>query len=157
MNQIFKLSFFLLLSIQVMAGDFFPQNYKEFPFQEGDLLTSEDSEGKYSVNKILKIDKVTLKQGDSINIQGQMFTAPVEDFLLIISTSYGESEFSSIDEAKRAAASGNWTVEMGHVPNRPPGAAAGQVYIGSAPVTEAELKGYIQWKEAFTKGEAGIF
>lgn len=140
-----------------MAGDFFPQDYKEFPFKEGDLLASPRDDGKYAVNKILRIDKVVLKAGDSISIQGQRFTAPVEDFLLIISAAYGHAEFDSLDEAKQAAEKGNWNISVGHAPNRPPGAAAGQILIGHMPVSEEELVGYQQWKEAFDKGEAGVF
>jgi hypothetical protein len=140
-----------------MAGDYFPQNYKEFPYKEGDLLAGKREDGKYSVNKVLKIDQVALKKGDTINIQGQIFTAPEEDFLLIISMSYGESEFDSIEEAKKAALAGSWNVSMAHAPNRPPGAAIGQTYIGNAPVKEDELSGYYHWKELFVKGKAGVF
>lgn len=137
--------------------EFFPATYKQFAFQEGDLLASQRSDGKYAINKILKIDKVTLKPGESISIQGQQFTAPIEDFLLIVSAAYGASEFDSLDQAREAAAANKWTTKVAHVPNRPPGAAAGQTRIGSAPVTEAELAGYKIWRAAFDKGEAGVF
>ena len=140
-----------------MAGEFFPEDYQSFPFKEGDLLVSQRSNGMFSVNKILKIDKVTLKAGESIRIQNQVFQAPVEDHLLVISASYGESEFKSFEDAKKAAVSGQWTVKIGHVPNRDPGAAAGQQFVGNSPVKESELNGYYQWKVAFKKGEAGIF
>jgi hypothetical protein len=89
----------LLMSAIAMAGNFFPQDFKEFPFREGDLLTSQRKDGKFSINKVLRIDKIVPEAGDSISIQGQVFTAPEKDFLLIVSMSYGESEFSSIDEA----------------------------------------------------------
>jgi len=160
MNRIARLLVLLALFLQAMtaiAGDYFPPEYKQFPFKEGDLLTSRHSYGKFAINKILKVDRIILKKGESINIQSKSFTAPVDDYLLIVSASYGESEFDSLEQARSAALSGKWHVRMGHVPNRPPGAAAGQTHIGSAPVTEAELDGYRIWKQAFEKGEAGVF
>ena len=140
-----------------MAASFFPENYKQFPFKEGDLLASKDRDGMYSITKILQIDKVILEPGDTIIIQSQRFTAPVKDFLLIISASYGESEFSSLEQAKQAASTGKWTVRFTRIPNRPPGAAEGLQLIGHAAVTEEELEGYYLWKAAFKKGEAGVF
>ncbi|WP_235334073.1 hypothetical protein [Aquabacterium sp. NJ1] len=160
MKHALKLLLPVLLALQSMAanaGNFFPPDYKQFPFKEGDLLASKRSDGKYAVNKILKIDKVVLKAGESINIQGKKFVVPEEDYLLIVSAAYGESEFDTLEQARHAAASGHWKVQIGHAPNRAPGAAAGQTYIGSAPVAEWELAGYRQWKSAFTKGEAGVF
>ncbi|CAA0110286.1 Uncharacterised protein [BD1-7 clade bacterium] len=140
-----------------MAGNFFPENYKTFPYSEGDLLASHRSDGRYSINKVLRIDKVVLKAGETILIQNQAFEAPEEDYLLIISMSYGDDEFDSLEAAKLAADKGVWTIKMGHVPNRAPGAANGQTLIGHHPVKEGELEGYNQWKNAFIKGEAGVF
>jgi len=160
MNLAAKLLTLLVLVVQTMtatAGDYFPPEYKDFPFKEGDLLASRRSDGKFAVNKILKIDRVVVKKGESINIQGKSFVAPVEDYLLIVSASYGESEFDSLEQARSAALSGKWHVRLGHIPNRPPGAAEGQTHIGSAPVLDAELTGYRTWKWAFEKGEAGVF
>ena len=140
-----------------MTVEFFPESYKQFAFKEGDLLTSKRSNSVYSVNKILKIDKVILEPGDAIIIQSQKFTAPVKDFLLVISASYGESEFISFEQAQQAARAGKWKVKFSHIPNRAPGAAEGQQLIGHATVTESELAGYYPWRAAFDKGEAGIF
>jgi hypothetical protein len=139
------------------SESFFPPEYKQFPFKEGDLLASPRGDGKFAINKILKIDRIIVKNGESINIQGKRFTAPVTDYLLIVSASYGDSEFNSVAEARSAAQAGKWTVQVGHIPNRAPGAAENQIHIGSAPVTEAELDGYRIWREAFDKGEAGVF
>ena len=157
MYRIFAFLITIIVSTKLMAGDFFPEDYKTFPFKEGDLLASKRDDGKYAINKVLRIDKVVLHAGDYINIQGQSFQAPEEDFLLIISMSYGEDEFSSLEEARKAAGKGAWKVKMGHIPNRPPGAAHGQIFVGNNPVKEDELDGYKLWKEAFSKGEAGIF
>ncbi|SMF03929.1 hypothetical protein SAMN02745866_00313 [Alteromonadaceae bacterium Bs31] len=140
-----------------MAGNWFPEDYKTFPFQEGDVLASQKEDEKYGLNKVLRIDKVMLKEGDSINIQGQIFTAPEDDFLLIISMSYGEADFATLDDAILAAKAGEWNVKMGHAPNRSPGAAAGQVLVGHQPVSDSELTGYNQWKELFETGKAGVF
>jgi hypothetical protein len=71
--------------------------------------------------------------------------------------SYGEDEFAALDDAVMAAEAGLWSVKMGHVPNRSPGAAAGQVLVGHQPVNESELTGYKQWKELFETGKAGVF
>ena len=139
------------------AGDFFPPDYKRFPFKEGDLLVSKRSDGKYAVNKILKVDRFEFKKGSAINIQSKSFTATEDDYLLIVSAAYGESEFKSPEEAKAAALAGKWTVAIQHAPNRPPGAAEGQTLVGNASVKEAELVGYLKWKAAFLKGEAGVF
>jgi hypothetical protein len=139
------------------AGDFFPPEYKRFPFAAGDLLVSDRGDGKFAVNKVLKVDRVEVQQGRAINIQGQRFIATQTDFLLIVSESFGSDEFDSFDAAKAAAHAGRWTVKVGHVPNRAPGAVLGQTRVGHAPVVEAELSGYRVWREAFDKGEAGVF
>ncbi|HEY4176199.1 MAG TPA: hypothetical protein VGM90_05190 [Kofleriaceae bacterium] len=136
---------------------FFPPDYKEFPFREGDLCASQRADGKFALSKVLKIDKVVLRAGESLSIQNQRFTTPVNDFLLVISCALGAAEFDSLEQARAAAASNKWTLAVGHVPNRPPGAAADKIRVGSAPVTEEELKGYRLWRDAFDKGEAGIF
>src|SRR5437868_1493546 len=106
MNRVAKLFAVFLFLTQFMsanAADFFPPEYKQFPFKEGDLLASRHSDGKLAVNKILKVDKASVKKGEFIIIQGKKFTAPVDDYLLIVSASYGESEFSSVEEARTAA------------------------------------------------------
>jgi hypothetical protein len=147
----------VLLSMSIHAGSFFPPEYKEFPFKEGDLLVSKRNSGMFSVNKILKVDSFEVKKGASINIQGQQFVSPEDDHLLIISAAYGDDEFRSFEEASAAAQTGKWTIKIGHAPNRAPGAAAGQTFVGHAPVVEEELMGYRQWKQAFEKGDAGVF
>src|SRR4051812_1472747 len=139
------------------VGSFFPPEYKQFPFNEGDLLVSRRSDGKFAVNKILKVDRFDFRKGSSINIQGQVFTATEEDYLLVVSAAYGEPEFASLDEARAAAEAGLWNVKIGHAPTRAPGAAAGATLVGNAPVTDAELEGYKIWRAEFEKGKAGIF
>ena len=139
------------------GGNFFLPEYKQFPFKEGDLLASRGENGKYSINKVLRVDKILLKKGSAISIQSQLFTATEDDYLLIVSMSYGENEFATLDQARIAAVSGKWNVHLVHIPNRSPGAAADQLLIGHAPVTEAELWGYRFWKEEFDSGNAGIF
>ena len=138
-------------------GNFFPPEFKSFPFQEGDLLSSQNEAGKFSVSKVLKVDQMTIKRDASIHIQGQIFVAPEDDFLLVVSCAYGEHEFDSIEAAKAAAKAGTWNLRIGHIPNRAPGAAQGQTLVGHAPVQESELEGYRIWKTAFDKGEAGVF
>lgn len=140
-----------------LAGSFFPSNYKQFAFKDGDLLVSKRSGGKFAVNKILKVDRFEIKNGASISIQGQIFTATEDDYLLVVSAAYGESEFDSFEKARAAAHAGKWRVKIAHAPNRTPGAAQGQTYVGHQPVADEELAGYRQWRRAFDKGEAGIF
>ncbi len=148
---------FFFLPLTAQAGNFFPPEYKQFPFKAGDLLVSKRSDGMFAVNKILKVDRFDIKAGASINIQSKSFTATEDDYLLVVSAAYGESEFKSFEEARAAAKAGKWAVELGHIPNRAPGAAEGQTYVGHAPVHETELSGYKQWLHAFRKGMAGIF
>ena len=123
----------------------------------GNLLTHQDQDGQYSITEILKIDRIELKKGDTIGIQHQVFTATEDDFILIISNSYGRSEFSTLDDAKAAAKQGKWQVEYGHIPNRPPGAANGKILIDHQPIRKDELAGYYQWRKAFDQKEAGVF
>ena len=146
-----------VLTMSTHAGNYFPPNYKIFPFNEGDLLASQRSGGKFSINKILKIDRIVIKAGASINIQGKIFVATEDDYLLIVSASYGEDEFSTFEEARAAAKAGKWKVKLNHTPNRAPGAAAGQTHVGNAPVTQSELEGYKLWRKAFDNGSAGVF
>lgn len=139
------------------AGNFFPPDYKTFAFTAGDLLVSKRSDGKFAVNKILKVDRIDLKRGASINIQGKSFVASEDDYLLVVSTAYGGDDFASFEAARAAALGGSWVVKVAHVPNRAPGAQAGQTRVGHAPVTAAELQGYDQWRATFDKGQAGVF
>lgn len=134
-----------------------PIRVQRVSLKEGDLLVSGHAGNKFAVNEILKVDRIDLKEGASINIQGRAFTATEDDYLLVVSAAYGHDEFRSLEDATKAAKAGTWTVKLGQVPNRSPGAAEGQVLVGNEPVTEAELSGYRMWREAFDKGEAGIF
>lgn len=143
--------------MSVQAGDFFPPEYKQFPFKEGDLLVSKRSGGQFAVNKILKVDRFDFKKNASITIQGQIFVATEDDYLLIVSAAYGSDEFTSFEQARAAARTGKWTVKLGHIPNRTPGAAAGQTLVGHTSVNESELDGYRVWRREFDRGEAGVF
>src|SRR4051794_40807321 len=121
------------------AGSFFPSEYKQFPFKEGDLLACRSGNGRFMVTKILKVDRCDLRKGSAIHIQGRTFIATQDDYLLIVSAAYGDDEFASLDDARAAAAAGTWKTKIGHAPNRAPGAAAGQVLVGNEPVADAEL------------------
>ena len=144
-------------SLPAVAGNFFPDNYKTFPFDEGDLLASQDAAGRFGVNQVLKIDRIRVKKGDVVSFQGQRFTATEDDFYLVVGCSYGEHEYDSLEQARAAATTGRWNVHVGHTPNRAPGAAAGQTKIGHRAVRDSDLAGYRVWREAFDKGEAGVF
>jgi len=141
----------------MIAGNFFPPDYKTFPFKQGDLLLSQSEDGKFSISKVLTIDKVEVTRGVAIYMGGKDIVATEDDYLLIIGCAYGEYEFDSVEAAQAAAHEGSWTVRVGHAPNRSPGAAEGQSLIGHEPVHESELEGYHLWKEAFDAGEAGVF
>jgi len=143
--------------MSAIAGNFFPPDYKSFPFKEGDLLSSQSQDGKFSVSKVLKVDRVDIKKGASINIQGKVFVAPEDDFLLVVSCAFGKPEFDSLEEAKTAAKAGTWHIAIANAPNRSPGAQEGQVVVGYKAVDDSELIGYRQWKAAFDRGEAGVF
>jgi hypothetical protein len=141
----------------IHAGNFFPAEYKQFSFKEGDLLASQRANGRFSVNKILRVDRIEIRKGNFINIQGQNFVATEDDYLLIVSAAYGEDEFASLEDARAAAGNEKWKIKIGHVPNRAPGAAEGQVHVGHSPVRDEELAGYRKWRQAFDAGKAGVF
>ena len=147
----------LLIPMTIHAGNFFPAAYKQFSFKEGDLLASQRADGRFSVNKILRVDRVEIRKGNSINIQGQNFVATEDDYLLIVSAAYGEDEFASLEDARAAASNGKWKIKISHVPNRAPGAAEGQIHVGHSPVRDEELVGYRKWRQAFDAGKAGVF
>ena len=63
-------------------------------------------DGKFSINKILKVDRIELKAGAAISIQGKVFVATEDDHLLIVSASYGDAAFNSFEEARAAAKQG---------------------------------------------------
>ena len=153
----FFLAPFLLLAMTANAGNFFPPEYKQFPFKEGDLLVSTRADGKFAVNRVLAVDRFDFKKNAVINIQGQDFSASEDDHLLVVGAAYGENEFTSFEQARAAALAGKWTRKIRHAPNRAPGAAAGQTLVGHQPVAASELEGYRVWRAAFEKGEAGIF
>lgn len=155
--RIFLTALFILMSMSVEAGSYFPPDFKVFAFKEGDLLVSMRGEGKFAVNKILKVDRHQMRAGESILIQGKLFTATEDDYLLIVSAAYGATQFSSMEEASAAAQSGSWRVEIDHVPNRASGAAQRQTLVGNAGVKEAELEGYKRWRLEFLAGRAGVF
>ena len=138
------------------AGNFFPPEYKSFPFQEGDMLASQ-SNGQFRLTRILKVDKYFLKQGQAINIQGQIFIAPEDDFLLIISIAIG-NKFNTIEDVAKAVKDRTWNVEAGHIPQRTSGILKGPIYhVGNYPIAENELSGYYEWEKLFRAGQAGIF
>lgn len=157
-----------------MAGDeFFPPNYKTFPFSEGDFLASQDEGGTWGVQRVLKVDKVVIKKGKEISIMGQHFTAPFDDYLLVISVaSIGKSDksesdeetsiqmaenFESLDELTVAISDHSWITGIGHMPIRTDGIEESAIVIANKAVTKEELEGYSVWKKAFDAGEAGIF
>lgn len=160
MNKYFRAllgMFFIALFMEpAAAGNFFPPEYKTFRYKEGDVLAFENK-GKYAIERILKIDRIVVRRGQAINIQGKLFTAPEDDFLLVVGTSFSDAVFSTPEEARIAVKNKSWKAKIGHVPRRTPGIGENAAYLGNYPVSKDELEGYRQWKEAFDKGEAGIF
>jgi len=147
----------VLVSIPSFANGFFPPEYKTFPFNEGDLLVSQQKNGTFSISKVLKIDKIDIHKGQPISIQGKRYVAAEDDSLLVVSSAYGAEKFNSFEAAKKAAIAGTWKIGVTHIPNRAPGAAAGQQLVSHAPVKDEELEDYKTWLDSFVKGEAGIF
>jgi len=139
-----------------IMGDFFPHEYKVIDYKEGDMFAVPQSHGKYFIVRILKIDKVVILEGNTINIMGESFTAPEDDYLLIVSETYSEPEFDSVEATQNAAKMRTWKTKIAHIPRRTTGAGEG-TYIGNQPVEQDELNGYYYWKESFDKGEAGIW
>lgn len=139
------------------TGNFFPPEFKQFPFKKGDVLASPREGGKFALSKIISIDKVIVAEGSPISIQGQVFVADEDDWLFVIGHSMGAEKFSTLDEAKAAALRGSWEVRVGFIPNRATGAAENSVWVANEEVTEDELQGYDDWKVAFAERRAGIF
>jgi len=147
----------LVQDMSAIAGNFFPPEYKQFPFKAGDLIVGRPSGGSFPIIKILKVDCIDFKKGSSINIQGKWFTATEDDYLLVVGVAYGEGQFHSFEEARAAALAGTWKVTMGHLPFRTPSVAKAGVLVGNVSVSATELSGYEIWRTAFERGEAGIF
>jgi hypothetical protein len=139
-----------------VVGGWFPAEYKTCPFKAGDLLAFK-SEGRFALQRILTVDQVAVRKGADIQIQGRRFTAPEDDFLLIVGVAFSRADFDTIEEARAAAAARSWNVRIGHVARRVPGVGDGGVVVGHQPVEPHELEGYRMWKDAFDKGEAGVF
>jgi hypothetical protein len=137
-------------------GEFFPPHYKEYAFKEGDVFACESDDG-YWLKRVLKVDRADFKQGQAINIQGKLFPAAEDDYLLIVSLSFGNAEFNNLDEARGAFNSRKWKIRVGHAPVRTSNELENAIYLGNFPVADSELDGYKEWKNAFDKGEAGIF
>jgi hypothetical protein len=148
--------FFLLLFAAANAAAFFPDEYKSFGFKEGDVLAYPGN-GKFGVQRILKVDRVLVKRGEAISIRGRKFVAPEDDFLLVVSTSFGAPDYDTLEQARAAVANKSWKPSTGQMAMSPPGFAKGLVLLRNDPVGEAELRAYRQWKQAFDHGQAGIF
>src|ERR1700757_2029156 len=123
--------------MSVSEGSFFPPAYKQFPFGEGDLLVNGSDGGKFNITKIVRVDRVDVKQGSSIHIGGKWYVAPEDDYLLVVGVAYGGHGFDSFEEARAAALAGEWKITIGHMPLRAPGAAQDQVLVGNAAVSTA--------------------
>ena len=122
----------LVHAMPASGGNFFPPEYKQFPFKEGDLLVSGSSSGRFSITKILKVDRFDFKKGFAINIQGKSFVATEDDYLLVVSVAYGADLFGSFEEARVAAQSGAWKAIVQHMPLRTPGVAKDHALVGNA-------------------------
>ena len=139
----------------VAQESFFPSEYKSFEYAEGDLLAWQNDKG-WQVTKILKIDEICLEKGESINIQGQEFIAPIPDCLLVISTSLSIA-YDSLDTLKKSIEQQSLEFRIGHMPQRTGGIGKDSILVGNEEVGEGELSGYQQWRQAFDAGEAGVF
>lgn len=63
-------------------GNFFPPEFKEFPFKKGDILASKNGSGAYTLDKIIAVDKVSVPHGTEISIQGQAFVSDEDDWYI---------------------------------------------------------------------------
>ncbi len=136
--------------------EFFPKEYKQARLTEGMLLSSE-SKGKWRIIKVLGVERIDLKKGQTVQILGKKFTLDRDDYLYAIGVSYSH-DFESKDDMKEAAQDGEWKVKVGFIPRRP--SEEDQIhgnYLGRSKVSEAERKTFLEWKLLFEKGKAGIF
>ena len=136
---------------------FFPTEYKICPYREGDVLASQSSEGKFSISRILKIDHFQFNIGDKIRIQDKVFELEIADYLLIVSASLSGSIFADISSVRKAFDAKNWKIALGHAPMRTTSLNRDSIVLGNYAIHEYELEGYKIWREAFDRGDAGIF
>ncbi len=134
---------------------FFPEDYKQFRHSEGMLLGGE-SNGKWSLIKILKVHRVDVYKGQTILIADHEITSPVDDFLFVVACSFS-NEYESIEALEQAVKDNTWTTRIGCVPRRTTGFSDDYSYLGREDASKDELKGFKIWRDAFEKGEAGIF
>ena len=138
-----------------MAG-FFPPEYQTFAHHPGDVFAELRSE-KYAVMRILTVDRFDIPQGGTIRIANQLMTATANDRLLVVGCALGGPEFKSVEEARTALRDGRWMPKIGHVPRRTAGMMESKIFVDNVPVQEDELRGYREWRQAFERGEVGIF
>lgn len=135
---------------------FFPADYKSFRFVAGDVI-AQPEEGQYVLTRILSVDEIEVPQGGGITIAGTTMTATVRDTLLVVSCAFDQTRYPTPEAARAAFEAGRWEPSMLHVPLRTVFLGPDDVRVGHRPVDPAELDGYHLWRDAFARGEAGIF
>lgn len=137
------------------AGNFFPPEYKVFKYQEGDVLIFQNKD-KFILSRILMVKKIPVLTGQTIRILNEAFTAPEDDYLIVVGNAFSV-HFESRAAAEQAFNTRNLKIEFGFVPTRATGAPIDAIYLGNFPVEDAELAGYEGWRDLFDSGQAGIF
>lgn len=133
----------------------FPDEYKAFPYQAGDVLAEKERSGRYLLIRILKVERILVPKSSTINISGKLFQAPFDDWLLVISVLIGDPRFDSIELAQDYVKSSQWSGKL-HMPFIPPSARSG-VLVGHMSIQESDFEGYWSWRKDFAEGKAGIF
>ena len=140
---------------EVQDGQFVPPDDKFFPYQAGDILLSRE-DGKFGVFKVTRVEKIELTPDQTINVAGQMITAPVSDYLLSVHIALSDYDYSDENEALTALRQKAW-MKVEHVPMRPSGLQTVVRKVSHEEVSESELEGYREWKQGWDSGTAGIW
>jgi hypothetical protein len=132
----------------------FPDEYKSFPYQAGDILAEKDRSNRICLTRILKVERIVIPKSSTIDISGKVFQAPFDDWLLVVSVLIGDPRFDSIEQAQDSVKAGQWSGNL-HIPFIPPVARSG-LLVGHIPILKSEFEGYWIWRKAFADGKAGI-
>lgn len=148
--------FFSKSSRQVTGGKFIPDADKSFPYVEGDILLITEK-GKYGLMKVLRVEQMDVKEGQTLNIAGHILRAPTNDCFCIVHAALGEYKYDSEASAAEASRGPQW-MKLGHVPMRPSGLRQCIVKkLAAQSVTDSELLPYRQWRVQYDAGKAGIW
>ncbi len=131
---------------------------KQFYHQEGEAIAFE-LDGKITLFKIIKIEKLLLQKGKSYNIAGIEIKAPEDDFFICVAINLARTQFNTLEESIRALKENQveWIFQMS--PMRPSGIYSTPIFKTNhfVKVFDEELQAFEAWKHDFLRGMAGVW